>query len=471
MIQLWPHQSLGIADIHNTFRRGHKRVLYSGPPGCGKTNTAAAMVSTAAGKNFDCLFICNRLELMEQTALAFLNFDVPFGLIGGGFTFDPSQRINIASIDTLKRNIRLQRPPRLVIWDECRGLGAAGWTKVFNAFPDAYHVGFDATPIRQDGKSLAEYFTALVCGPVYSELVRLGRLVPFKVFAPSIPDMTGVKTVRGEFDHGATEAIMDKPALTGDIVATFKAHANGRQGLTFAVSRVHSEHLAAQYRAAGIVARHLDGDTDKAERKRIVSAFRRREIQNLCNVALFAAGFDVPGIEIITDAAPTRSISIAVQRWGRGSRAEAGKSHCTLLDHAGNVFRHNVPDKDRQWTLEFTGEKRKKSDSEWSISVRQCPACFAVSPAGSAACRECGSAFPLQPREVDQREGELVAIDDVMEFRRKAEDHARLKACVTLADYEAYGRTKGWKPGAAYHRWKAATALRAKYHTGQRRRG
>src|SRR5690349_21816251 len=178
---------------------------------------AAYMVSQAASKQFDALFICNRIELIEQTARAFGGFSIDFGIIGGGFSFDPHARINIGSIDALKRNIRLRRAPRLIIWDECRGLGAVGWTKVFNAFPDAYHVGLDATPIRTDGKSLGEYFTAMVCGPTYSELRTLGRLVPFKTFAPSIPDMAGVKTVRGEFDQKPTEAIMDRPLLVGDI--------------------------------------------------------------------------------------------------------------------------------------------------------------------------------------------------------------------------------------------------------------
>ena len=408
---------------------------------------AAHMVSTAAGKGLDCLFICNRIELIEQTANAFLEFNIQFGLIGGGFSFDRSQRINIGSIDTLKRRIPLIRPPKLVIWDECRGIGAVGWTKVFNAFPNAYHVGLDATPIRNDGKSLGEYFTHLVSGPTYSELRKLGILVPFKVFAPSIPDMTGIKTVRGDFDHKPTEALMDRPMLVGDITANFKARAGKRQGLTFACSRVHSEHLAAQYRAAGINAVHLDGDTDRATRKATVAAFRRGEIQMLCNVALFAAGFDVRGIGVIVDAAPTQSISVAVQRWGRGSRAENGKEFCELYDHAGNVFRHSLPDADRTWTLESAGEKRKKSDDGKSISVRQCSQCFACSPAGALTCRECGAAFPAMPREVDHVEGDLVEFDAILADKRKAAARAEVGRAKTLDELKRIARERNYRYG------------------------
>lgn len=436
----------GIRGLKGGMMVGHRKLLFTAPPGAGKTLMAAHMILTAMGKDFDCLFICNRIELIEQTAEAFTRLDIPYGIIGGGYTPDPMAHAQIASIDTLKRSIKLRRTPKLIIWDECRGIGAVGWTKVFNAFPNAYHIGLDATPIRTDSKSLGEYFTHLVCGPVYSELKALGILVPFKVYAPSIPDMSGVKTVKGDFDRAATQDIMDKPMLVGDIALHFKRHAAGKQGLTFGCSRIHSEHLAACYRDAGISAVHLDGDTDKKERKRIVAAFKRREIQVLCNCALFTAGFDVPGIEVITDAAPTQSIAIAVQRWGRGSRAEVGKEHCVLFDHSGNVFRHQLPDTDRHWTLDkVLGEKKSKGQSEKPVGVRQCPHCFACCEARKQFCPECGKLFEVQSRQIDQKDGELVEISAVDEFRRKAELQREVQRAKTLAELVAIGKARNYK--------------------------
>lgn len=418
---------------------------------------AAYMISTAVGRLMDCLFICNRVELLEQTASAFMQLGLSFGLIGGGFTQDPTATVNIASIDTLKRRIALRRPPKLIIWDECRGLGAAGWTKVFNAFPDAYHVGLDATPVRTDSKGLGEYFTHLVSGPTYSELMRLGILVPFKVYAPNIPDMAGVKTVRGDFEKAATEAVMDVPTLVGDIVGHFKRYAGNRQGLTFGCSRIHSEHLAAQYRANGISAQHLDGDTDKNERKRIVAAFRRKEIQVLCNVALFTAGFDVPGIEVITDAAPTQSIAIAVQRWGRGSRSESGKQNCILFDHAGNVFRHSLPDSDREWTL--AGElTRKKTSGEKAIPVRQCPKCYCCHKP-TPSCPECGHVYVVEGRKVKEVNGDLVEMESIAAHHRKSERDKEIKAARTLGDFEAIAAKYQYARGWAWHRFQAKKKL------------
>lgn len=445
MITLRPLQSAGIADIRAAFKQGHKRVLYTAPPGAGKTLLAAYMVSTSARRGFPCLFICNRVELMEQTAAAFDALDIEYGLFGGGQSKNQSLPIQIASVDTLKRRNPFQ--PKLVIWDECRGIGADGWTKVFKSFPDAFHVGLDATPVRTDGRSLKDYFTRLIAGSLYSELQSLGILVPFNVFAPHVPDMAGIKTVRGEYDPSATEALMDKPSLTGDIAAHFKANAGTKQGLTFAVSRVHSEHLALQYRALGIWAQHVDGETERGKRKSIVDAFRRREIQVICNVALFTAGFDVPGIEIITDAAPTRSISIAVQRWGRGSRSEAGKVNCTLYDHAGNVFRHGFPDDDREWTLEDGEHRIKRSDA---IPIRQCVHCYACSPINADHCRECGVVFPAKPREVEQRSGELIELEHRIAVRTRKREEGMAQ---TLDDWKRIARERGYKPGWAYFRY------------------
>lgn len=425
--------------------QGHRCLLFTAPPGAGKTLMASYMINTALSRGMDCLFICNRVELIDQTAEAFTRCDIQYGIIGGGYTPNQAAHAQIGSIDTLKRNIaKLRRTPKLVIWDECRGIGADGWTRVFKALPNAYHIGLDATPVRTDSKSLGEYFTYLVTGPVYSELRKLGILVPFKTYAPHIPDMSGVKTVRGEFDKDATEAIMDKPTLVGDIASHFAKHALGKQGLTFGCSRMHSEHLAAQYRDAGISAVHLDGDTDKKERKRIVAAFKRREIRVLCNCALFTAGFDVPGIEVITDASPTKSIAIAVQRWGRGSRAENGKAHCVLFDHSGNVFRHSLPDADRHWTLGgVLGEKKSKGKTEKSVGVRQCQSCYACCPAGTKICPECGRAFEIQAREVDHQDGELREIQ-IDELREKAARQLEVQRAETLQDLMRIGKARGY---------------------------
>lgn len=450
MIVLRDYQASIVDEVRAAFGEGHKSVLLQLPTGGGKTLTAGFVLSSAARMGNNSMFICNRVELLEQTAKAFDKLDIRFGIIAAGYTGDPGAPVQIASIDTLKRRLDRVVKPRIVVWDECRGLGAGGWTKVFAQFPDAAHLGLDATPVRLDGKGLGAYFTKMVLGPTYSELMAIGALVPFKVFAPSTPDMTGVKKSKGDFDHAQTEAIMDKPTLTGDIVDHYRSHAGGKLGITFAVSRRHSEHLAEQYRLAGIPAAHLDGDTDKAERTRTVAAFRRRELQMLTNVNLFSAGFDVPGVEVIVDAAPTQSLAMYMQRAGRGSRPEPeiGKTNCVLLDHAGNVFRHGLPDQDREWSLDGLTKKSKKKKAEDEVSIRQCRECFAVF-APAPVCPVCGAAQKVTPREVEQVDGQLSEITPEMARAITAQKKNEVQRARTLEALQAIEQQRNYSAGWA----------------------
>jgi superfamily II DNA or RNA helicase len=443
-VQLRPYQDDAVGGVRDAFGEGLRSVLLQIPTGGGKTITAGFMLGTAASRGFVGFFICNRIELVEQTAAAFDKLGIAYGIIAAGFTPNPRAMVQICSIDTLKgRLAKILRPPNLVVWDECRGLGAAGWERVFNHWPKAKHLGLDATPIRLDGKGLDKYFERLVAGPTYSELVNYDpqMLVPFDVYAPSVPDLGGVKTVGGDYDQAATALIMDKPQVVGDIIAHYRKLALGKSGITFCVSRENSQHMASEYRRAGVNAVHLDGDSDKGERKRVVAAFRRREVQVICNVDLFSAGFDVPGVEVITMGSPTKSLAKYLQQAGRGSRPEPsiGKDRCILLDHAGNWLVHGMPDADRTWSLAGREKRAKKKDDDDTLGARQCASCFFVMSPPRRVCPSCGAEQEIQSREVERVDGVLERITPEMAAAAKAKADAE-KAMLAKAQRQEVGR-------------------------------
>ena len=86
-------------------------------------------------------------------------------------------------------------------------------------------------------------------------------------------------------------------------------------------------------------------ESGTAERRRwrpglIRSLFIRlrfKKIQVLLNVDLFDEGLDVPGIECVIMARPTKSLGKYLQMVGRGLRIAEGKPHLILIDHVGNV--------------------------------------------------------------------------------------------------------------------------------------
>lgn len=457
-VTLRPYQEKSVHEVRVAMRDGHKNVLLQMPTGAGKTITSGFIMGSAADRGNDGIFICNRVELLAQTGKAFDRLGIRHSYIAPEFRPDYSSRVQVASIDTLKVRIRkgLVKPPKMVVWDECRSLGAKGWTDVFKWFQDqgTLQIGLDATPIRLDGKPMADYFSHLVHGPSYSELQALGALVPFDCYGPKGVDLTGIRTKGHDYDHDQVEEAVDKPQLVGDVVDHYLQHARGKLGITFAVSRKHSIHLAEAYNAAGIPAAHVDGDSDPHFRREAVKRFRRRELLQLCNVDLFTAGFDVPGVECISDVAPTQSLSKALQKWGRGSRPDEenpAKLSCVLLDHAGNWERHGLPDMDRTWSLEGRprgAAAKKKEQQEAAVLVRQCEDCMHVHPPRPT-CPKCGFVYPIQSRTIEQVEGELKKLTKEEVAARKDQQKREVKGARTLDDLKRIEAERGYSPGWA----------------------
>ena len=112
-----------------------------------------------------------------------------------------------------------------------------------------------------------------------------------------------------------------------------------------------------------------------------------------------------------------------------------------ILDHANCCMTHGFPDDNFEWTLEGT-EQTKNSLTEKQISVKVCPSCFAAQFSGKPECGYCGYTFPIQSREIEQKEGELVEVDPATLRRNRMQSQGR---CQTLEDLAEEGKRRGYK--------------------------
>lgn len=440
-----------IDRVRDAFKRGKRAVLMQMATGAGKTYTSAFIMKGAAAKGNKTLFLCNRRELIEQTVKAFENIDVQAGVIAAGVKPNWNLPVQVGSIDTLR--VRMDDTfyyPDLVIWDECRGIAAASWSKIRKHYDTAYHIGLDATPKRLDRKFLSPYFEEMICGLTIQQLIDIGALVPPRVYAPREKvDLSGVTMRGGDFDAGQLADVMAKSAITGDIVRHYQRLGVNRQGLIFCPTIAYSEMIAKLFTESGVPAQHLDGNTPKEVRKKIVQQYRDGQLLMLSNVALFTAGFDVPNVSYIADASPTMSLSNYMQRAGRGARPAEGKQYYVLSDHAGNSFRHGLPHEDREWTLDAPPKRNKKSISV--APVKQCENCYACLPVQVKVCTYCDHEFPVVERETKTDDGELVEAFILPKLNgdelRLAIENARAPA-----DLYMLAKRQGYKAGWAWHK-------------------
>lgn len=432
---LRPYQSAVIADLRASLR-SHRRVLVQLPTGGGKTVIAATVASGAHAKGRRAVFLCHRAELLRQASETFDRFGIPHGLIQAGAPLTDAA-IQVASIQTLARRLGQMPPPDLVFADEAHHSVAGTWVKLLAAWPEARIVGLTATPERLDGRGLSDVFDAMVSGPSVVELMGGGYLSGYKAFAPSTVDLSGVRTRMGEYAAADLSAAVDKPALVGDIVSTYRKLAMGKRAILFAASIGHSKHLVEAFQSAGIAARHVDGSTPADERAQAIADFAAGRTLVLSNVELFGEGFDVPAVEVVILARPTQSLSLHLQQIGRALRPAEGKPHALILDHAGNLARHGLPDDDREWSLDGLARGRKRG-AEALPAVKVCPDCFCTHrPA--AACPECGHQYAPMVRKLEEREGEL------QEVNAATLNRAKQGKCQSLDDLVAYGKSKNMK--------------------------
>ena len=434
--------------------RTNRAVICQAPTGAGKTALAVYMMARAAERGLSTMFCVHRRELIDQTSRALWEQNLQHGLIMPGRTRSqyPAQ---IASIQTLVRRLDQYPAPGLIIIDEAHRSAAATYQRILSAYPNAHVVGLTATPQRTDGRGLVEAgYTDIVEGPSVAWLIAHGWLSDYVVYAPQSQavDLSGVHTSMGDYVRGELETAVDKPTITGDAIREYQRYAAGRRAIVFCVSRKHSRHVYEQFRAAGIAAEHVDGDTPAADRRGALDRFRRGETLVLCGVDLFIEGLDIPAVECAILLRPTKSMIVHLQSIGRVLRPMPSKDRAIILDHVGNTLRHELglPDQPREWTLEGRKRRRKKSDDEAALSVRQCPSCFAVHRM-AATCPHCGHVY-AGGREIQQREGELVEIDRARVVRERKREQGQAR---TIEDLAVLGVRRGMrKPGA----WAAITA-------------
>lgn len=445
-MDLRPYQETLISETRAAFRSGARSVLLSLATGGGKTYTAAHIVEGSANKQNLCWWLCHRRELADQASDTFYGMNIPHGLVRAGYAQDDAAAVQIASIPTIVRRLDQMQDPDLLIFDECHHIGAASWSKIFHRYPDAKIIGLTATPWRLDGKGLGNWFDTMVSGPSVADLIGMGSLSPYRLFAPTMPELDGVKTQAGDYQRSALAEAMSKPTIVGDAITHYRSLCPGKRAVVFAVGVEHSQRIAAEFCAAGIPAEHVDGSMQTEERDAAVARFRKGETLVLSNADLFGEGFDVPSIEAAILLRPTKSLSLYLQQVGRALRPLPGKTEAIILDHAGNSNRHGLPDDEREWSLEDREKRRRGEAGE--VSVRQCTECYFVFRP-QPVCPQCGHVAPVISREIETVEGTL------QEVKRAAAKAKRIEQgrAETLEDLIRIGQERGYKSGWARRIW------------------
>lgn len=456
---LRPYQRDVIARIGVEVSSGRRRVLLIAPTGAGKTVIAAEIIHEAVAKAQRVLFLAHRRELVRQTSEKLYAAGVDHGIVQAGFPTRPGERVQVASIATLHaravRSKAIDIPPaELVIVDEAHHARARTYQRLLQEYPQAVIIGMTATPCRGDGRGLGNAFDALVECPSVAELIAEGYLVGTRVYAPSRPDLAGVRVERGDYVESQLAARVDTPQLVGGIVEHWHKLAERRRSVVFATGVAHSVHLRDEFRRSGVLAEHIDGGTAVEERDAILRRLAAGEIELVTNCMVLTEGWDQPEVSCLVLARPTKSIGLFRQMAGRVLRPAPGKDHALILDHSGAVFEHGFAEDPIVWTLKE--DKRAANPAHDARGARSgmprltsCPECFAVRFEGKG-CSICGWKPRPKPADFETADGNL----SFVRRNRSVEDVGADMKSRFHAMLAWVARERGYQPGWVSHKYR-----------------
>jgi DNA repair protein RadD len=467
-LQLRDYQLRALDEVRRKMAAGVKRICVVSPTGSGKTIMFCEITRLAIERKRRVVVLAHRKELIDQSVDKLLRF----GIFSGVVMAQDSRRddyfdVQVCSIQTLARRVgpsdRMPRTDRLppadvVIVDECHHAPSDSYRKVLAAWPDAVVLGFTATPWRTDKIGLRGLFDDSLLVATYAELMERGHLVYYDAFAYDAPDLHDVKMVAGEYNQRELGLACNTQVLVGSIVREYLTHARGRRAIVFPVNIEHSRSLVREFQSAGVVAEHVDCDTPKLERERILAGLGSGAITVVSSVGVLTEGFDCPAVEVVILGRPTQSLSLHLQMIGRGLRPADGKGRALIHDHAGNLLRHGFPEDERDYSLTVTPKRTR--------DLHTCPICCAIfgSVKADGTCPKCGEliAPPREPgdsgaarEDKEQIEGERLSAEQIRLLRDRG-----LRADLTDAQVARASRASTTEKKAEYLRLLEVVRLR-----------
>ncbi|KIY00276.1 uncharacterized protein Z520_03961 [Fonsecaea multimorphosa CBS 102226] len=356
VIQLRAYQEECIQSVLSYLSKGHRRLGISLATGSGKTVIFTRLIDRIEPPTRiaqQTLILAHRRELVEQAArhceraYPEKSIDIEMGDIHASGAAD----ITVASVRSMVSGERLSKYDpekfKLVLVDEAHHIVAPGYLQILQHFglekqtsSGPALVGVSATFSRFDGLKLGAAIDHIVYHKDYVDMI--GEKWLSDVMFTTVKSKADLSRVRsgkdGDFQTGQLSAAVNTE-ITNDItVRAWMEEARDRKStLVFCVDLNHVASLTSTFRKHGINAQSITSNTKKSVRGERLDAFKNREFPVLLNCGVFTEGTDVPNIDCVLLARPTKSRNLLVQMIGRGMRLYPGKTDCHVIDMVASL--------------------------------------------------------------------------------------------------------------------------------------
>lgn len=449
MINLYPDQEEFINEIRKCWKH-HKRIVGMLPTGGGKTFCAARIISGLVKNNMRVAFLVPRITLIEQTARSFMSFGIDdITVMQGQREYNEQALVTIASIDTFIR--RDKREFDLVIVDEChhRRKQVLEW---MTEHPHERYLGLTATPFAP---WLGTYYTALAKGKSMRWLIDNNRLSDYDVYAPSVPDTSKLKTRMTAYGKDYAESDLDRimgdNKVVGCIVSNWIQNADNKLTMALCVNVNHANQICNEFEQCGVGAEVVSANVPLEEREMIFQRMRDGITKVVLSVDCLTEGFDLPEVEVLINARPTKSLARWIQGAGRALRYLPDK-RAIIFDHSGTAldlgFPCSIEIDDLQGSSQGLNSSQNVNTKEKKeTKPKKCKQCGYLKEKGGE-CPKCG---------YTPRYGEDVETDksrSLEKIKGKEKSYTVEQKQDWYSMFVFHARKKGYSAGWAYHKYK-----------------
>lgn len=354
-VRLRQYQEECIQSVLSYLKNGHKRLGISLATGSGKTVIFTQLIDrvspekAAATKT---LILAHRRELVEQAARhctrAYPEKSIEIEM--GDQHASGEADITIASVRSLQMGRLEKYDPyafKLVLVDEAHHIVAPGYLEVLDHFgldqprsDGPALVGVSATFSRFDGLRLGAAIDHIVYHKDYVDMIGEKWLCDVKfTTVKSGANLSRAKSNKdGDFAISQLSSAVNNDEINDLTVKSWFEEAGTRKStLVFCVDLNHVASLTDTFRKYGIDARYITGETGKTIRSERLEAFKNREFPVLLNCGVFTEGTDMPNVDCVLLARPTKSRNLLVQMIGRGMRLYPDKKDCHVIDMVASL--------------------------------------------------------------------------------------------------------------------------------------
>jgi ATP-dependent helicase IRC3 len=374
-MRLRPYQERALSALRE---RKVPRGILAMATGTGK-GKIAGLIPEAMGAD-SVLYLAHRDELISQLEghIRDVHGDGAVSVEQADRRASPFARFVVASVPTIatRNGRRLSDLGRdrfdLVVCDEAHHSMADTYMRTWRHFgiigegderpssPLVELLGMTATPERGDGIGLCNVYDEILFRYPIREAIRDGYLVPISAFTVKTKvSLDDVRITHGRYvDRDLSRAV----AVEERAAAIFDAHqsqCHGMKTLIFCVDIDHAVQMADFFCSRGLDARHIDGQMAMEDRRGAMRWFHRTPGACLTNCMIATEGVDIPSVECVIMARPTKSGVLYAQMLGRGTR----------LAHGAYDYEESVRmGKDRLVVLDVTDTTRSLGHQALSIS-------------------------------------------------------------------------------------------------------